>query len=710
MIHYMNEQEPLQERLRFLSLFAERTINGMIITDAQGRVEWVNAAFMRTCGYTLEEMAGRTPGSVLQGPESDPETKARIHAALRNRETVTEEIINYHKNGTPFWIKVEITPIFDEAGEVARFVAIETDITQRKRAQEALLRSEAFLSEAQQLAHIGNWNFDIGSQQLTWSQEVYRIYGYDPYQAPPTYQEWLQRTPVEERQKKSDALEAAMHHGTGYEFDHRIVLEDGTEKTVHAIGKAVRNAAGEIERLVGTVIDITERKQVEDALRVSEERYALALTGSRDGVWDWDIRTGNAYFSDRWKSMIGYAPDELANNISSWTEHLHPDDEKRAMQTLQDYFAHKISEYEVEFRFRHKDGSYRWILARGVALFDAEERPYRMAGSHTDITERKRVELELQQARETLERRVAERTTELTAANVTLQTEIVERKRVEEDLRRAKEAAEAANLAKSQFLANMSHELRTPMNAILGFSEILADQTFGELNARQARYVNNVLTSGRHLLQLINDVLDLAKVEAGKLELAPVSFDVLSALDDVKNIVRTLATKKQILVTVQTEAELLPLTADQGKFKQILYNLLSNAIKFTPERGKVTVGVEPIAFEPREPGVPGLRFCVRDTGIGIPSSDLQRIFGEFEQVDSSYARKQQGTGLGLALTRRLVELHGGRIWAESEGEGKGSAFFFTLPLQPPAPQEVNALDDSETEVPASRENTQQRAA
>jgi DNA-binding response OmpR family regulator len=253
----------------------------------------------------------------------------------------------------------------------------------------------------------------------------------------------------------------------------------------------------------------------------------------------------------------------------------------------------------------------------------------------------------------------------------------------------AKTAAEEANRAKSQFLANMSHELRTPMNAILGFSEILQDQTFGELNRKQARYVDNILTSGRHLLELINSILDLSKIEAGRMELDRSRFDAAAALLSIESIVRPLAAKKQIALTT-TIAEPIPLiSADEAKFKQILYNLLSNALKFTPEGGQVTASVE------WQDG--WLQIAVADTGIGIKPEDQERIFRQFEQVDASYARQQQGTGLGLALARKLVELHSGRLWVQSEGERKGSTFCFVLP----APPDAAAAPEPATTLPAA---------
>jgi len=279
-----------------------------------------------------------------------------------------------------------------------------------------------------------------------------------------------------------------------------------------------------------------------------------------------------------------------------------------------------------------------------------------------------------------LERRVEERTRELQAANLQLA---------------------AAYRHKSDFLANMSHELRTPLNAILGFSELLAQQAYGPLTEKQARYVDNIHTSGQHLLALINDLLDLSKVEAGKLELQPQAFHLREALEAALHTIRLQAEAKRQLLHLQVADDLSAITADPLRVRQALYNLLSNAVKFTPAGGSITVTAKRVhssrltvdrprtsnrelSTVDRKPSGDYVEIAVRDTGIGIKPEDLPKLFQLFTQLEYTLTRQAQGTGLGLALTKHLVELHGGTIWAESAGEDRGSIFTIWLPLPSPA--------------------------
>ena len=245
--------------------------------------------------------------------------------------------------------------------------------------------------------------------------------------------------------------------------------------------------------------------------------------------------------------------------------------------------------------------------------------------------------------------------------------------RMSEELGRLYGALDAANRHKSEFLASMSHELRTPLNAIIGFSEVLKDGLIGELTAKQLEYMNDIHSSGHHLLSLINDILDLSKIEAGRMELVVSSFNLPIALENAVTLVRERASRHGLTLELNIDERLGDFVADERKFKQILLNLLSNALKFTPEGGKVGVNAAPVED--------GVEVSVHDTGVGIAPQDHEVIFEEFRQVGSDYTKKREGTGLGLTLTRKFVEMHGGRIWVEAE-LGKGSIFTFTLPSRP----------------------------
>ena len=272
-----------------------------------------------------------------------------------------------------------------------------------------------------------------------------------------------------------------------------------------------------------------------------------------------------------------------------------------------------------------------------------------------------------------LENKVAERTCELIRINEQLHIELIERQRIEKILMELKDVAEAANQAKSEFVANVNHELRTPLNSILGFSEVLTDEHYGSLNAQQKEYIAYITDSGRHLLSIINDILDLSKIEVGMMQIELSRFLLKGGINSSVVMLNEKAKKHGITLLIDIEPESdIHIEADERKFKQIMFNLLSNALKFTPDGGSVRVTA-------RLSNNDLIEISVADTGIGIKAEHFGEIFKEFKQLDNTYIKKQKGTGLGLALTKKIVELHCGEIWVESE-YGKGSTFTFTIPV------------------------------
>lgn len=252
---------------------------------------------------------------------------------------------------------------------------------------------------------------------------------------------------------------------------------------------------------------------------------------------------------------------------------------------------------------------------------------------------------------------------------------ITKLKQAEAEIIKAKEAAESANRAKSSFLANMSHELRTPLTAIIGFSELMRDGVVGPpLADKQKQYIGHIWESGNHLLSLINDILDLSKVEAGKMELELGDFSLPDLVSKSLTFISERAVKRHVTLASTIEEGIGVIRADERKIKQVLYNLLSNAVKFTPSGGRVEIDV-------RKNGDGSIVTSVRDSGIGIEKADRAKVFTEFEQIDNEFSRKYAGTGLGMPLSKKFVELHGGKIDFESEGKGKGTRFYFTIPAR-----------------------------
>jgi signal transduction histidine kinase len=323
----------------------------------------------------------------------------------------------------------------------------------------------------------------------------------------------------------------------------------------------------------------------------------------------------------------------------------------------------------LDLEFIRKDGSTVWVSTSVALIRGPDGRPVEILATLHNISERKRAEDNLIKYKDHLEELVKERT---------------------EELDMAKAIAEEANKAKSEFLANMSHEIRTPLSSIIGFSELLFDETKGPLNDDQKKYLGYVTSSGQHLLSLINDILDLSKVEAGKMELQPTCFSIKYLLKNSLSFVVEKATKHNIKLLSEISAGVDVIEADERKVKQIIYNLLSNAVKFTPDGGSVTVGADivshnsvalPINIRKGLPDTEYVLVSVKDTGIGIARKDQSKIFIEFQQIEEPYSKKYEGTGLGLALSQRLVTLHEGKIWFESKGKGKGCTFDFILPLK-----------------------------
>jgi len=467
----------------------------------------------------------------------------------------------------------------------------------------------------------------------SWNGAAHRMFGYSASEA--IGQPVRMLIPPQRMAEELGILQQIAQGEAVAAFDTLRIGRNGELIEVTISVSPIRDAEGRLVGASKVARDVSYQHRIEASLRDSEERLRFTLEAAHIGDWDLDLGSGVMQHSLRHDRCFGYEDAQVDWSFDKFIQHVHPDDRAEVEQTLH-VAVTELTNWRVQCRVVWPDATVHWISKHGS--FQARgEKPARMLGIVSEITEQRQAE----------------------NSRLTAQRLEVENRQIQE-----------ANRLKSQFLANMSHELRTPLNAVIGFADLLHSGMITPESPKHLEFLGHIASSGRHLLQLINDVLDLSKVESGKFDFFPESVNLAATMREATDILTTGIVRKGIAISTSIDPTLSNLKLDPARLKQVLYNYLSNAIKFTAPGGQVRVRV-------LADGAEHFRVEIEDTGIGISATDLPRLFTEFLQLDAGYSKQHQGTGLGLALTRRLVEAQGGKVGVRST-LGVGSVFFVVL--------------------------------
>ncbi len=608
---------------QILAALARKTKCAMVLTGADRKIEWVNEGYCELSGFAADEVLGQSLEQWLICQQGDLVSTQAIRDALSEGKPFRGRVLNHTKYGRKCWCDLDVQPQFSANGALLGFFAIEVDITEAVSARQ---NAESMLRETRALRNTMNDHtlFSIANRAgkiVDVNDGFCRVSGYSK----------------EELLGRDHRILNSGHHpkefwikvwrqiSSGKPWRGEICnrAKDGTLYWVDSTIVPQLDSSGKIERYVSLRFDITPQKQ-------AEQRLDLAIRAAGIGMWDWDIRSNQVYFNDSFFTMLGYPPGDLPMTLDTWKNLCHPADIESIWGKVCQYLAGEIDSYCCEHRLRTKGGDYVWVRDAGeIVERDKHGNPTRLIGLHIDI----------------------------------------------DTVHSALESAQAASLAKSEFLANMSHEIRTPMTAIIGYTDLLVGDHDTRSNEQQSLEALNIIRSNAdHLLSVINDILDMSKIEAGRMTLERIAMNPQELLDQVVALLEPRARGKGIKLTLRYDS-LLPerVETDPTRLRQVLLNLVGNAIKFT-EIGSVTIAA---CFHP-ESNL--LQIRVIDTGIGMTPEQVSAIaqFNAFSQADTSMTRRFGGTGLGLRISNALAKILGGELTIESK-YGQGSTFIVSIP-------------------------------
>lgn len=603
-------------------------------TKAEGEFVTEQPGWSAFTGQTFDELKGWGWLNAIH-PDDRANTTQVWLAAVANRTLYEVEHRLRRHDGVYRFMSVRAVPMFEEDGTTREWIGSHTDITDRKSAEAALRESEERFRNMADNAPVMVWVTDAGGYCTYLSQSWYNFSG----QTEETGLGfgWLDAIHPKDSEYSKNIFLAANERHEAFRLEYRLRRKDGEYRSCIDAASPWFGLDGQFKGYIGSVIDITDRKQAEMTVREAEDRLRLALESTELGTWDLNPISGELKWDNGCKAMFGLSPDATVN-YDVFLAGLHPDDRDRTQVAVAGALNPTNGEYDIEYRtVGLEDGVERWIAAKGKVVFNQAGEAVRFIGTVLNITEKKRAEAEREQ--------------------------LLQREQI------AREAAERANRIKDEFLAVLSHELRSPLNPILGWSRLLQN---GKLNAAKTTAALATIERNAKLqVQLIEDLLDISRILRGKLVLNAMPLDLGSVISGALETVKLAADVKSL----QIQTEITPAVsaiADATRLQQVVWNLLSNAVKFTPQGGKIEVSLTPVGNH--------AQIQVRDTGKGIRAEFLPYVFDHFQQEDGSTTRKFGGLGLGLAIARQIIEMHGGMVFASSPGEGQGATFTVQIPL------------------------------
>jgi two-component system sensor histidine kinase/response regulator len=640
----ITERKKAQVELQKLSSAIEQSPVSVVITDPDGTVEYVNPKFTQVTGYSFDEAVGQNP-RVLNAGIQDSEFYKDLWATIKAGLVWQGEFANKKKNGEIFWENATISPLRTNKGQITHFVAVKQDITDQKRAEQAIMKSQAKYRNLVENANCIIFQMDTRGNVTFFNRFAQEFFGYSEA-------EILGRSVVGTIAPLTDSagrnlevmIQDLVKHPERYtDNENENMCRNGELVWVAWTNRAIYDDENRISEILCIGIDRTEQKKAEEIVKNSEQRLAQIINFLPDATWVIDSEGEVVTWNQAMEKLTGIAAADMIGR-GNYEYALPFYRERRPI--LIDLVREWNAEYEQKYLSIKKEGntlvseSHHPNLGEGgLFLSGTASLLYDAAGQVAGAIESLR--------------------------------DITARKQMEDELIEAKQAADEANRAKGDFLANMSHEIRTPMNAVIGMTH-LALKT--ELTSKQRDYLTKIQSSANSLLGIINDILDFSKIEAGKLDMESIDFNLEEVLDNLANLVTVKAQEKKDLEVLFATAQDVPhfLMGDPLRLGQILINLANNAVKFT-EHGEIVVSTELLIQSEEEVT---LKFAVSDTGIGLTQEQVARMFQSFSQADTSTTRRYGGTGLGLAISKRLVEMMGGEIRVESN-PGQGSTFSFT---------------------------------